>query len=59
MRWEGHVARMEEINAYKFAVGISKRKKPGGRPKEYNIKMELIKRDSAGVNWIQLVQGRV
>jgi hypothetical protein len=44
MRWEGHVARMVEKNAYRILVGMPEGKKPLGRPRLRsvdNIKMDL------------------
>jgi len=44
MRWEVHVARMGERDAYRFLVGKTCGKEPLGRPRrrwEDNIKMDL------------------
>jgi hypothetical protein len=44
MRWAGHIARMEETNAYRILVGKLEGKRPLGRPRRRwveNIKMEL------------------
>jgi hypothetical protein len=63
MRWEGHVARMEEgRGVYRNLVGRSEGERPLGRPRrrwEDNIKMDLREIGIDGANWIQLAQDRV
>jgi hypothetical protein len=44
MRWEGHVAGMENRDAYRILVGKPEGKRPLGRPRrkwEDNIMMDL------------------
>jgi hypothetical protein len=42
MKWAGHVARMGEVRgAYNILVGKPERRRPLGRPRENNIKMDL------------------
>jgi hypothetical protein len=43
MRWAGHVARMGEKrrNAYRILVGMPEGKRPLGKPRLSNIKMNL------------------
>jgi hypothetical protein len=44
MRWVGHVAQMENRNAYRILVGKREGKRPLGRPRHRwvdNIKMDL------------------
>jgi hypothetical protein len=59
----GHVERTGEIrNAYKIFVGKPKENRPlrGHRCRlEYNIKMDLKEMECEGIEWIQLVPGRV
>ena len=56
MKWEGHVARMEEgRSAFKFLTG----KRPLGRPSrrwEDNIRMNLKEIDINTRNWVDLAQ---
>jgi hypothetical protein len=55
MRWAGHVARMEEGNAYRILVGKPEGKRPLGRPRRRwvdNIKMHLREN---GVVWTGLI----
>jgi hypothetical protein len=63
MRWEGHVARMEEgRGVYRILVGRPECRRPPGRPRrryEDNIKMDLRKIGIDVANWIQLAQDRV
>jgi hypothetical protein len=63
MRWEGHVARMEEGRGlYRVLVGRPEGKRPLGRPRrkwEDNIKMDLRETGIAVANRIQLVQDRI
>jgi hypothetical protein len=60
MRWEGHVASMEEMrNAYSILVGKPERKRPLGRPRsvwEDNIIMDLWEIGWAVVDWIHPAQ---
>jgi hypothetical protein len=62
MKWEGHVASMEEgRGVYRVLVGRSEGKKPLGRPRcrwEDNIKMDLREIGIDGANWIWLAQDR-
>jgi hypothetical protein len=44
MRWAGHVARIEKMNAYRILVGKPEGKRPLGKPRHRwvdNIKMNL------------------
>jgi hypothetical protein len=60
VRWEGHVARMEEVRgAYKILVGKPEGRTPLGRPgrrREDNIKMDLGEIGFGVVDWIHLAQ---
>jgi hypothetical protein len=60
MRWEGHIARMEEkINAYGILVGEPEGERPLGRPRrrwEDNIRIDLIEIGWGGMDWIGLAQ---
>ena len=62
MRWEGHVARMGETReVYRVLLGKPEGKRPHGRPRyrwEDNIKMELQKVGSDGMDWIEMAQDR-
>jgi hypothetical protein len=61
MRWEGHVARMAENNAYRTLVGKPKGKRPVGRPRHRwvnNIKMYHREIGWYGMDWIILAQDR-
>jgi hypothetical protein len=62
MRWDGHVARMEEkINVYRLLVGKPEGKRPLGRPRRrwvINIKLDLLGIGWGGVDWIGLDQDR-
>jgi hypothetical protein len=62
MRWEGHVARMEEgRNVYRVLVGKPEGKRPLERPRrrwEDGIKMNLREIGWGGVEWIHLAQDR-
>jgi hypothetical protein len=59
LRWEGHVARMEEArSAFKILTG----KIPLGRPRrrwEDNIRMDLIEIGINTGNWVDSTKGRV
>ena len=62
LRWEGHVARMEECrSAFKILRGKPTGRRPLGRPRrrwEDNIRMDL---EEMGVNagsWVDLAQDR-
>ena len=60
MRWEEHVARMEESRIKGFG-GESERKTPLGRPRhrwEDNIKKDLQAVGCLGMVWIELAQDR-
>ena len=62
MRWEGHVARMEEgRGVHKVLVGSSEGKRPLGRPRrrwEDNIKMDLQEVGRGCGDWMGLAQDR-
>jgi hypothetical protein len=62
MRWAGHVARMgEDRKMYKVLVGMSKGKRPLGRPRrrwEDGVRMDLREIGLRGVDWIRLAQDR-
>jgi hypothetical protein len=62
IRWEGHVARMEEKrNSYKLLVGKSEGKRPLGRPRRRwvdNIRMYLGEVGWGDVDWIGLAKDR-
>ena len=62
LRWEGHVARMEQSrNAYRVLVGKPERKRPLGRPKrrwEDNIKMDLREVGCDPGEWVDLAEDR-
>jgi hypothetical protein len=60
MRWEGHVARMEEKrNAYRLLVRKPGGKRPLGRPSWMNnIRMDFGEIEWGGVDWIDLAQDR-
>jgi hypothetical protein len=63
MRWEGHVARMEEgRGVYRVLVGRPKGERPLGRPGrrwEDDIKVDLREIGIDGANWIQPARDRV
>jgi hypothetical protein len=62
MRWEGHVARMEEKRkACRILVGKPEGKRPLGRPRcrwVDNIKMDFRGLGWKGIDWIDLAQDR-
>jgi hypothetical protein len=62
MRWEGNVARMEEIRGvHRVLVGKSEGKRQLGRPGrrwEDNIKMNFQGMECGGMDWIELAQDR-
>ena len=62
MRWEGHVARMEEgRGVHKVLVGKTEGKSPLERPRrrwEDNIKMDLQEVVRGCGDWIELAQDR-
>ena len=62
IRWVGHVARMgERRGVYTVMVGKSEGKRQLGSPKhswEDNIKMNLQKVGSVGMNWIEVAEDR-
>jgi hypothetical protein len=60
-RWAGHVARMEELNAYRIFVGKPEGKRPLGGPSRRwvnNIKIDLREIGWDGMEWIDLFQDR-
>jgi hypothetical protein len=60
MRWAGYVVHMGEgRGAYRILVGRPEGKRPLGRPREDNIKMDLGEIGIDGANWIRLAQDRV
>jgi hypothetical protein len=53
MRWVGHVAHMEKVNAYTVLVG----KHEGMKPRwEDNIKMDLKGKVWVGFTWLRKVK---
>ena len=62
MRWEGHVARMEEGRGlHRVVVGKPEGKRPLGRPRrrwEDNIKMDLQEVEGGCGDWMELSQDR-
>jgi hypothetical protein len=61
MRWAGHLARMEDRNAYNILVGQPEGKRQHGRPRRRwkdNIRMDLREVWWEGVDWMHLVQVR-
>jgi hypothetical protein len=61
MRLAGHVARMENLNAYRLLVGKPEGKRPLGRPRRRrvdNIKMDLLDIVWGSVDCIGLAQDR-
>jgi hypothetical protein len=57
MRWEWHIAPMQNRNAYRILVGKPERKRPLGRRSHRwvnNIKMDLREIGWGGTNWICL-----
>ena len=62
MRWDGHVARMEEgIGVHKVLVGKPEGKRPLGRTRhrwEDNIKMDLQEVGRGCGDWMELAQDR-
>ena len=63
LRWAGDVARVGggSRSAFNIITGKSKGKRPLGRPRrrcEYNIRMELTKRDINTRNWVDSAQDR-
>jgi hypothetical protein len=56
LRWEGHVARMEEgRNAFKMLTGKPTEKRPSGRPRrrwEDNIRIDLKEIGINTRNWV-------
>jgi hypothetical protein len=58
MRWEGHVALMDEgRGVYRVLVGRPEGKRPVGRPRRWwegNIKRDLRETGIDGANWIQV-----
>jgi hypothetical protein len=59
IRWVRHEARMKEIrNAYKIMVGESEGKRPLGKPRRNNIKLDLREIGWKGIDRIHLPQDR-
>jgi hypothetical protein len=61
MRWAGHVARMEKMNACRILVENPERKRPLGSPRHRwvdNIKMDLGEIGWDGIDWIDLAEDR-
>jgi hypothetical protein len=62
MRWERHVARMEEVRgAYNILVGRPEGRRPLGRPRrrwEENIMMDLKEIGFGDIDWFHLAQDR-
>jgi hypothetical protein len=62
MKWEGHVARIEEErNVYRLLVGKPEGKRPLGRPRRRwinNIKIYFLEIGLSVVDWIGLAQDR-
>ena len=62
LRWEGHVARMEQFrNVYSVLVGKPESKRPLGRPRprwKDNIKMDLREAGCGPRDWIALAEDR-
>jgi len=62
MRWAGHVARMwESRGAYRVLLGRREGKRPHRRHIrrwDHNIKMDLQKVGSEGMDWIDVAQSR-
>jgi hypothetical protein len=59
MRWAGHVARLgEKRNAYRILVGKPEGKRPLGRPRRGNIKMDLREIGWGAVDGIDMAQDR-
>ena len=62
LRWEGHVARMEEDrSAFEILTGKPTGKRPLGRPRrrwEDNIRMDLEEIGINARNWIDSAQDR-
>jgi hypothetical protein len=48
----------EKRNVYRFLVGKPEGKRPLGRPRIDNIKMDLLETGVNVVNWIDLAQDR-
>jgi len=59
MRWAGHVAHMgEERGVYSVLVGKPEGKRPLGRPRVDNIRMDLQEVGCGYMDWIGLAQDR-
>ena len=59
LRWAGHVARMGEgRSAFKILTGKPTGKRPLGRPRENNIKMDLQEIGINAGNWVDSAQDR-
>jgi len=61
MGWVGHAARIWGRGAYRNLVGKREGKRPFGRPRrrwEDNIKMDLQKLGSGGMDWNELAESR-
>ena len=57
LRWTGHIARMEESwNAFKILLVKPTGKRPLGRPREDNIRMDL--KEVCTNVWVDLAQDR-
>jgi len=59
MRWAGHVARVgEDRGVYRVLVGKPEGRRPMGRPRVDNIRMDLQEVGCGHVDWIGLAQDR-
>jgi hypothetical protein len=59
LRWAGHVARIEEgRSTVKMLTGTPARKRPLGKPREGNIRMDLKEMGINARNWVDSAQDR-